>query len=77
MGKRILAVLAIFLLLGILACGTAAPQVIEREVIKEVEVEKIVEKEKLVEVIKQVEKVVVATPTAVPPPGTVSGLSGR
>ena len=33
-------------------------------------------KEKLVEVIKGVEKVVVATPTAAPPPGAVIGPSG-
>ena len=76
MVKRILAVMVMFSLLAILACGTAAPEVVEKEVIKEVPVEKIVEKEKLVEVIKTVEKVVVATPTAVPPPGTVKGPSG-
>jgi ABC-type transport system substrate-binding protein len=76
MVKRILAVMVMFSLLVILACGTAAPEVIEKEVIREVEVEKIVEKEKLVEVIKTVEKVVVATPTAVPPPGSVKGPSG-
>ena len=75
MVTRILAVMVMFSLLAILACGTAAPEVVEREVIKEVPVEKIVEKEKLVEVIKTVEKVVVATPTAVPPPGTVKAIA--
>jgi ABC-type transport system substrate-binding protein len=78
MVKRILAVTVMFSLLGILACGTAAPEVIEKEVIKEVEVEKIVEveKEKLVDVIKTVEKLVIATPTAAPPPEAVVGPAG-
>ena len=56
------------LLFFAVACGAAEPQVIEKEVIKEVEVEKIVEREveKLVEVINETVKevVVVATPVA-------------
>ena len=80
MGKRILVIIAMFLFPAILACGTAAPEVVEKEVIKEVikevPVEKIVEKEKLVEVIKTLEKVVVAMPTAAPPPGAVTGPAG-
>ena len=74
MVKRIFAIVATFLLTAILACGTAAPEVVEKEVIREVPVE--VEKEKLVEVIKEIEKVVVATPTAVPPPGAIKGPVG-
>jgi len=78
MVKRILAVTVMLSLLVILACGTADPVVIEKEVIKEVVVEKIVEveKEKLVDVIKTIERLVVATPTAVPPPETVKGPAG-
>jgi ABC-type transport system substrate-binding protein len=83
MGKFTLAPLAIVLLLVMVACGEAAapaapaasePVVVE--VTREVEVEKVVEKPQLVEVIKEVQKVTVATPTAVPPPGTVSGPVG-
>ena len=73
MGKRILVIMAMFLLPAILACGTASPEVVEREVIKEVPVEKIVEKE----VIKEVEKLVVATPTAVPLPPAMTGPVGE
>ena len=78
MGKPILIIVAMFLLTAILACGAAAPPPVVKEVIKEVpvEVEKVVEKEKLVEVIKEIERVVVATPTPVPAPGTVTGPFG-
>ena len=55
------------------ACGSAAaPEIIEKEVVKEVEVEVIkeVEVEKQVEKVveTQVEKLVVATPTPAPTP---------
>ncbi|MCZ6867723.1 MAG: ABC transporter substrate-binding protein [Chloroflexi bacterium] len=76
MGKPIWVFILMISLLLVVACDTAAPEVVEKEVIKEVLVEKIVEKEKLVEVIKEVEKLVVATPTAAPPPGSVKGPSG-
>ena len=56
----------VLLLLFAVACAAAEPQVIEKEVIKEVEVEKIVEIEKEVQKLitnfKEVTKVVVATP---------------
>ena len=84
MSTRIIILLAVVLSTGIIvACGSAAsPQVVEKEIIKEVPVETVklveveVEKEKLVEVIKEIEKVVVATPTPIPPPGTVTGPVG-
>ena len=56
----------VLLLLFAVACAAAEPQVIEKEVIKEVEVEQIVEIEKEVQKLitnfKEVTKVVVATP---------------
>lgn len=75
MGKRIVVILAMFLLAATIACGSAAPaapKVVEKEVIKEVI------KEIPVEVTKEIviEKLVVATPTPMPPPGTVTGASG-
>ena len=82
--KTVSSLLVCFLtLVLIMACQTAAaPEVVERVVTEQVEVTKVVEREvevekkELVEVIKEVQQVVVATPTAVPPPGTVSGPRG-
>ena len=61
--KLSLFALGVLLLLGAVACGSAAPQ----EVVREVEVEKVVEKEIVVE------KVVVATPT----PAAMAPATGR
>ena len=81
--KTALFLLVCLLTLGLVAaCGSAAApaepqvQVVEKEVIVEKEVQVEVEKPKLVEVIKEVQMVVVATPTAAPAPGTVSGPAG-
>ena len=81
MSKLALTAIGMVVVLVTVACGGAGapaapaapePVVIEKEVVREVEVEK----PQLVEVIKEVERVAVATSTAVPPPGAVSGPSG-
>ena len=80
MGKGMFFAVALFLVGAILACGAAAPQVAEQETMVEPEVVKDVPaeapKEELAEVIKDISKVEVATPTAVPAPGTVTGPVG-
>ena len=72
--KSVLTVSLILALTVLVGCGTAAPEVVEREVVREVQVEvpKEVEVVKEVEVLKEipketvVEKTVIATPTPIP-----------